>query len=204
MAKLIPHGSLVFDIGANVGQMAQRFLDAGADKVVCVEPCFEVFQQLALVKGIVPIHAAVWNTSKLLPVSYCANHDGWSSCKPAEWSLMYPEADWREPQWVPTVTLDHLIETFGMPHLLKVDVEKAEMEALAGLSQRPPFLIYEFHQRFVEDALACLDRCAALGFTRAHYTCEEIDINTVPTLPLAKFRDKFIADAPVWGQISVA
>lgn len=204
MASLILPGSLVFDIGANVGQMAQHFLNAGAGKVVCVEPCFEIFQKLAEVRGIVPIHAAVWDAPKLLPVSYCANHDGWSSCKPNEWSLMYPDADWRTPQWVPAVTLDSLITTFGIPHLLKVDVEKAEIEALSGLTQRPPFLIYEFHRRFVEDALSCLDRCASLGFTRAHYTCEEIDIHTMPKLPITVFRDKFLRDAPVWGQISVA
>jgi FkbM family methyltransferase len=202
--SIIKSGSLVFDIGANVGQMATRFLDAGAGKVICVEPCRENYLQLVNMPRIIAVHAAAWNKNSILPISYSKKNSGLSSCQPDKWSKAYPDADWDAPQWTPAVTLNDLISAFGVPQLLKVDVEGSEVEVLSALSIKLEFVIFEFHQKFKEDVIEVLRMMRALGFAQAHYTQEEIDLETVPTMDINSMEKQWLEAAPEWGQITLS
>ena len=61
-------------------------------------------------------------------------------------------------------TLDVLIARYGSPAFIKLDVEGFEAEALQGLSQAAPALSFEFTTIQREVALACIERCSALGY----------------------------------------
>ena len=55
---------------------------------------------------------------------------------------------------VPCTTLDCLIEEYGRPDYIKLDIEGAELDALAGLSSRVDLISLEFdHLGITEDEL---------------------------------------------------
>lgn len=202
--SIIAPDSLVFDIGAHLGTEAVRFLAAGAGKVVCVEPCWDNFCHLVRRPKVVPVHAAAWDTcAEVLPMSYCLNTPGWSSCQPDKWIKAYPSAQWADPEWVATVTLDELRRAFGQPHGIKIDVEGSERQVLQGLTEKCPVLWFEFHQKFVEDALAALEYCGRIGYTKVHYTRDDIDLETMPTTPMQAFVEAWLKDAPEWGNFTL-
>jgi hypothetical protein len=104
---------------------------------------------------------------------------------------------------VVAITLDMLRDKFGDPFAIKIDVEGAEKEVLIGLSKASPYLFFEFHIKLVQDTLDCLSICRKLGYTKAHYTREDIDLATVPTTPIDEFQERWLKDAPEWGNITL-
>ncbi|TVR11818.1 MAG: FkbM family methyltransferase, partial [Salinarimonadaceae bacterium] len=60
-------------------------------------------------------------------------------------------------------TLDSLIAEFGAPDFVKIDVEGFEDRVLAGLTQAPPALSFEFTTIQPDVSHACVARLEALG-----------------------------------------
>ncbi len=70
---------------------------------------------------------------------------------------------WNRRIEIDTTTLDRLIEQFGVPAFVKIDVEGSEPAVLAGLGRPVPALSFEYLPRALQEIQMCLTRLIALG-----------------------------------------
>jgi FkbM family methyltransferase len=173
-AGFVRRGDLVFDIGAHVGDRVASFRRLGA-RIVAVEP------QPALVKllklfygrcGDVAIEAvAVGRHVGTTNLMVNADNPTVSTASPEFVAAARGAPGWDTQRWTRSVpakvtTLDALVGKHGPPAFIKIDVEGFEHEALQGLSRAVKALSFEFTIIQRDVALACIERCIALGYVR--------------------------------------
>lgn len=170
--ELIRPGDLVFDIGANRGRKVWIFRQLGA-KVLAVDPLYtfgwefvpEFYWRFGDDKMVTSYGMAVSDKRGKMTLSIQRNLPYLSSVdnswmKTSAHKRYYNDKAclYREVQ---TTTLDALINVYGIPRFLKVDVEGHEDTALAGLSTPVPALNMEFHQDWLpRAAIARVDELA--------------------------------------------
>ena len=167
-------GDLVFDVGAHVGDRVASFRRLGA-RVVAVEPQPAMVRALRLLYGrsaSVAIEAvAVGREPGRARMLINADNPTVSTVSPAFVEAARDAPGWETQRWNETIdievtTLDALIARHGIPAFIKLDVEGFEAEALHGLSQRVRALSFEFTTIQRDVALACIERCSAMGYAR--------------------------------------
>ena len=169
----VRRSDLVFDIGAHVGDRVASLRRLGA-RVVAVEPQPAMVRVLKLLHSgadvaieAVAIGGGIGTTSIMIN----ADNPTVSTASPAFISAARDAAGWETQRWnssieVPVTTLDVLIAKHGAPVFIKIDVEGFEAEALRGLSRAVKALSFEFTTIQRDVALACIERCVALGYAR--------------------------------------
>lgn len=179
--RFVSAGDLVFDIGAHVGDRVSSFRRIGA-KVVAIEPQPRLMRALRLIhsrdpevsleqvavgarSGIAVCHINTDNpTVSTLSETFMArarNASGWVG------------QIWDDRFVVDVTTLDDLIDKYGQPTFIKIDVEGSEADVLAGLSHGIPALSFEFttiERGVAMEALRFLER---LGDYRCAYAIGE-------------------------------
>lgn len=169
----VPIGSLVIDVGANVGFFSRRFAKWVGDggRVISIEPEERNYQSLvsALTRE------GVLNRVQVLK-AVAAAEPGTSFLEinpihPADHKLSRDGAGLP----VSAVTLDDLVKETGSlrPALVKIDVQGAEMLVLMGaeavLREAGPALFIELHEeglnKFGTSVSAILDRLSDHGYT---------------------------------------
>lgn len=159
-SQFVKPGDLVFDIGANAGYKTEIFLACGA-KVISVEPnplCQRVLRfEFASNPRVHLVQAAVGAEEGMLPM----NVRGLSPMSSLldDWEPFKVEGGGQQRINVPVTTLDKLIERFGRPSFIKIDVEGFEEQVLNGLSSPVPFLSFEYGLR--GECLARFKACLA-------------------------------------------
>jgi FkbM family methyltransferase len=163
-SSLLPKAALVFDIGANVGTMTTIFASLDA-KVVAVEPNPDCARHIELTTSrdaVEVVQAAVGERNGLAELEVSDRKDKMSSLS-VEWCEAVSRGNrdyvgmWNRKLTVPMITLDSLIQRYGLPFYIKIDVEGYEEQVLKALSRCPPLLSFEFNRTFLEPALRALD-----------------------------------------------
>jgi FkbM family methyltransferase len=167
-------GDLVFDVGAHVGDRVASFRRLGA-RVVAVEPQEAMVRALRLLygrsKAVTIERVAVGREAGRTCMLINADNPTVSSVSPAFVQAARGAPGWETQRWSETVevevtTLDALIARHGAPAFIKLDVEGFEAEALSGLTHPVRALSFEFTTIQRDVALACIERCSAMGYAR--------------------------------------
>ena len=170
----VQRGDIVFDVGAHVGDRVAAFRRLGA-RVIAIEPQPALVTVLKFLYGRasdVTVEAtAIGRNSGTIELMINSDNPTVSTVSRNFINAARNAPGWEAQSWtrtlrVPVTTLDALIARHGTPAFIKIDVEGFEAEALAGLTRSVKALSFEFTTIQRDIALACVERCVALGYAR--------------------------------------
>lgn len=179
-SQFLPAGENCFDVGANVGNRVKVFLKLGA-KVVAVEPqreCQRILKSIFAGRPnftLVPKAMGAAEGEAEIVIADVSTVSSMSQ----EWiekvqsTKKFGDVQWTRKQTVPVTTLDKLIDQFGIPAFIKIDVEGYEYQVIQGLSRPVRSLSLEFTPEFLDSTLRCIQHLAKLGEIRVNYALGE-------------------------------
>lgn len=146
--QFVNRNDLVFDVGANVGNRTKPLLNIGA-RVVAIEPqiqCCEILRK-KFGKKIELVPKGLGETEGTKDF-FIANAHVISSFS-AEWIASvkknrFKNHTWAEPIKMEITTIDKLIDSYGLPKFIKIDVEGYELEVLKGLTHAVEMISFEY------------------------------------------------------------
>jgi FkbM family methyltransferase len=179
-SQFVEKSDVVFDIGANLGNRTRVFRRL-ARAVVAVEPQDECMANLRKQFGggrrVKLVKKAVGTQEGLAEMLVC--DAGAVSSLSSDWieavqtSGRFAGLEWNRKQTVEITTLDRLIDEFGMPSFIKIDVEGYEYEVLSGLTKPVKALSFEFTPEYLSHTFRCIEHLSALGEARFNYSLGE-------------------------------
>lgn len=161
---------LLFDIGANRGDATAAGLSKGFDKIVAAEPAPRIFSNLVKAfiynPSVIPLKVAVSDSNNERIEFYEAEEDGLSTLN-KDWltdeTLPYAGKPFRTVSAI-TITIDRLVELYGEPDLIKIDVEGAEWSVFRGMTKHHGKLAFEWTQETIDEHEEQLKYLTGLGY----------------------------------------
>jgi FkbM family methyltransferase len=148
-SNFIRKGDICFDVGANIGNRTEVFLNLGA-KVVAVEPqksCYTILENkfgnkifvekigLGAKEGVGDLHVSESNVLSSFSSEWINS---------VEKTNRFENTHWNKIVKTKISTLDNLITKYGIPHFIKIDVEGFELDVLHGLSKPIRAISFEY------------------------------------------------------------
>jgi FkbM family methyltransferase len=202
LSPLVPPGGLAFDLGAHVGNRVRALRSLGV-RVIAVEPQPAYATLLRRLfghdEGIVVVEAAIGEKAGDALLSVSDRHPTVSTLSSAWRDRVGQQPSFRRVDWnreirVTAETLDTLIQRFGRPDFIKIDIEGSEAAALRGLSAPIKALSFEYVPGAPSEAAACIDILERLGPYRYNWSVGETMQLAFPEWLDAAGIRKFIAE----------
>jgi len=171
--------NLVFDIGANIGNFTQECLNKYNDcKVILVEPNDDLVVKLKnrfSNNNVVIINKVISSKSGEYLDFFISDANTISTAS-KDWvdnSRFSNNYKWEEVVKKETITIDDLINKYGNPDLIKVDVEGYEFEAIKGLSKKQGYLCFEWaEEQFINVNKTC-EYLESIGYKEFGFIYED-------------------------------
>lgn len=180
---------LLFDIGANIGKWAVSNVNI-YDRIIAVEPGPTAFAKLVENVDMLPrsISRNIETLNLVVYDSRCNDRDNenivdFYECKKHRYSTTNKAwiADKKSRFYgkeyntikCKTIRLDTMVSVYGIPDLIKIDVEGGEYECLQTLTQKVPNVCFEWVYEFKDLANKCLDYLFRLGFRFVYLQYED-------------------------------
>lgn len=168
---------MYFDIGSNIGKWSLENINT-CDKIIALEALPMTFNNLVnncKYDKIILLNYAVCNNNGNDITFYHANCDVLSTIN-KDWltnnisrfyGQSYTEISCK------SITIDQLIQQYGLPDLIKIDVEGGEYECVTSLTQKNKLLCFEWASETNYITLKCIDYLFGLGYT--NYYIQQLD-----------------------------
>lgn len=168
----IKSGDIIFDVGANVGNFTQMYLQLGT-KIICFEPqpdCIEILKNKFATNPNVFIEpVGLSNHEDTLPMHIRADSNLISTFSNDWMHGRFESQLWTKTITVPVSTLDKMIQKHGLPKFCKIDVEGHEYEVLQGLSKPIPCLSFEFVRERFDATQKIVNYLKNLGYNQFNF-----------------------------------
>lgn len=207
-----PEVNFIYDIGANKGDYTYRYLKK-SKKVLSIEPqkhlylllivrFFRNILQRQLTVKKIAISDKKGTADFFLPEKW---HQLGTISKEYTQESRFKDMNWNKVKQVKTTTLDDLIEKYGMPQYIKIDIEGNEIKALDGLHSFPKILSLEAN---IDDYSKIVDMLEIVSknykyfnFIKETSTTLEFD-NAIELQQLKKFLKNYKNEyTHAWGDI---
>jgi FkbM family methyltransferase len=172
--------NLIFDIGFNVGEFTQTCFNKYKEcSVIAVEAnpnlCNAVSQHFFTNYNFSLLNNLVSNKEGEEIDFYISHNATGVSTASTEFMensrftkgskhLGENSINWAAPIKVQSITIDSMIERYGMPDLIKIDVEGYELNVLSGLTQKANDICFEWHEEEKDNLYKILNHLQNLGY----------------------------------------
>jgi FkbM family methyltransferase len=161
---------IIFDIGGNVGDFTNKCLEVYPNcSVILVEANDKLIQKLKerfLNKNVEVLNYLVSSVDdEDVDFFVCEGHT--ISTASINWitsSRFSKTHTWETKKTKKTITLDKLIELYGNPDLIKIDVEGYESEVIKGLSKKQKEICFEWAEEVFIDTQKVCQHLEKLGY----------------------------------------
>jgi hypothetical protein len=161
---------MYFDIGSNVGNWSLSNINL-CDKIISIEASPITFNRLVdncKNDRIILLNYAVCNNNGNDITFYQADCDVYSTIN-KDWLTSETSRFYNQPYTeitCKTISIDKLIEQYGLPDLIKIDVEGGEYECIISLTQKVKLLCFEWASETNDITFKCIDYLYNLGYTQ--------------------------------------
>lgn len=161
---------MLFDIGANRGDVVFAGTKKGFNKIVALEPAPRIYKELVsnflYDPRVIPLKLAVSDSIDQTIEFYEADEDGLSTIN-KDWltseTMPYNGKPYRTIR-ANTITIDKLVEIYGEPDLIKIDVEGAEWSVFKGMTKYHGMLSFEWTNETIKEHQDQLDYLKNIGY----------------------------------------